>query len=403
MLLSGHTVLDFGGWRAALTGKILSELGADVILVEDLRGRPARRHPPFASAAEKPDASSASFIAYSAGKRSLALDFSAPGAREVITNLVRQASFIVESLPSTSVSDLGLTAEDVQEANSRVILVSVTAFGRQFVDELLEGADSLSVAATSGFLYTTGTPDRPPVNVAGDQPFLHASSYAATGALLAHRSRRQTGHGGHVDVSAQEAMELTLGPVMPAWQVDQRISKRVGNSLPGREHPRSAHRTADGWVTFSAVLGRPERVIAWMAERGEPGTEELREMIGDGLDTQRDSDEKLKAIEEKFEVFLSKITRKEAWEAALERRFMMFPVNSVEDMVASPIHADRCFFSDQALEHNPAVLYPSRLIPGVPSRSRMRVESLGESTFEVLRQFGFDEASIEGLWRNGTI
>ena len=140
-----------------------------------------------------------------------------------------------------------------------------------------------------------------------------------------------------------------------------------------------------------------------MAERGEPGTEELREMIGDGLDTQRDSDEKLKAIEEKFEVFLAKTTRKEAWEAALERRFMMFPVNSIEDMVASPIHTDRCFFSDQALEHNPAVLYPSRLIPGVPSRSRMRVESLGESTFEVLRQFGFDEASIEGLWRNGTI
>ena len=403
MLLSGHLVLDFGGWRAALTGKILSELGADVILVEDLHGTQARRHPPFASASAEPDAASASFVAYGAGKRSLALDFSAPAARETISWLVRQASFIVESLPSPVLRDLGLTALDVQEANSRAILVSVSAFGRQCDDPLIEDADSLSVAAASGFLYTTGTPDRPPVNVAGDQPFLHASSYGATGALLAHRSRRQTGLGGHVDVSAQEAMALTLGPVMPAWQVDERISRRVGNSLPGREHPRSAHATADGWVTFSAVLGRPDRVITWMEELGESGTAELREMIGDGLDTQRDSDEKLKAIEQRFEVFLAKTKRAEAWEAALERRFMMFPINSVEDMVKSSVHADRGFFSDAVLEHIPPVQYPTRLLPGVSSRKGMRVEGLGESTFDVLRQFGFAEASIEALWRDGTI
>lgn len=402
-ILAGHLVLDFGGWRAALTGKILSELGAEVVMVEDRRDPDARRHPPYAPDSVGPDVTSASFMAYQAGKRSVALDFGSQASHKIISALICRASFIIESVPRRMLAPLGLSAAQVQESNPGAILVSVTAFGRQCEEELFERADSLAVAASSGFLYTTGTPDRPPVMVSGDQPFLHASSYAATAALLAHRARRRSGVGGHIDASAQEAMALTLGPVMPAWQVDERISKRVGNSLPGRDHPRSAHRTLDGWVTFSAVLGRPDRVISWMEERGEPGTDELREMIGEGLDIQRDSDEKLKAIEDRFESFLAKITRAEAWEAALSRRFMMFPVNTIEDMIRSPIHEDRQFFSDTTLTDERPVQYPTRLLPHVQSRTDQRVEHVGESTIEILRRIGLTEIEVEALWRDGTI
>jgi len=401
-VLNGHVALDFGGWKGAFAGKLLAELGAEVILVENIRDIEARRRPPFLSGARDPDCASASFVAYNAGKKSLALDFEAGGVRDVVRSLLGQASFIVESLPGADVRRLGLSFEEVRAVNPEAIIVSVTAFGRACDDPLMERADSLAVAAASGFLYTTGTPDRAPVMVAGDQPFLHASSYAVTAALLAHRIRRRTGRGTHVDVSAQEAMALTLGPVMPAWQVDQRVSKRVGNSLPGRDHPRSAHAVADGWVTFSAVLGRPERVIAWMEERGEPGTSELRDRIGSGLNVQTDSDEKLRDIEERFEAFLAKVTRAEAWEAALDRRFMMFPVNSMEDIIASPIHEERGFLSTASLESEPPVHYPTRLIPHIAS-GRQRVERRGESTLNILRRFGFDEPRITSLWRDGVI
>src|SRR5215471_3203075 len=119
MLLDGYRVLDLTGPLGFLCGKILADLGADVIKVEPPGGDPARRSQSFF------------WQAHNANKRGIALDLEARAGRESLRRLARKADFVLETFPPGTMESWGLGYSDLKQINLGLILVSITPYGQQ--------------------------------------------------------------------------------------------------------------------------------------------------------------------------------------------------------------------------------------------------------------------------------
>src|SRR6185436_15659148 len=110
-------------------GKLLADMGADVILVEPPGGDPARNYPPFAG--DEPGAErSLWWWQYHTSKRGVVLDLDQPGDRERFRALIASADVLLESEPGARLAELGLDYDDLKGLRADLIHVSMTPFGR---------------------------------------------------------------------------------------------------------------------------------------------------------------------------------------------------------------------------------------------------------------------------------
>jgi crotonobetainyl-CoA:carnitine CoA-transferase CaiB-like acyl-CoA transferase len=229
LLLPPWRVLDLADERGAFCGKLLADLGADVVKVEPPAGDPARRRPPFFPGRETPE-TSLDFLAFNTNKRSLALDVTDPEGRACFLDLVRHADAVVESFAPGRLDELGLGWATLREANPRLVLASITPYG-QTGPRRLDRSSDLVAMATSGFMQITGDPDGPPMRLGNEQSRFAPALYAALGvvAALVHRDWHGA-PGQRVDVSMQEALlafYLEQHPVL-FWTMRRKNVIRVG-------------------------------------------------------------------------------------------------------------------------------------------------------------------------------
>ena len=128
-LLSPYRVLDLTGQEGLLCGKILADLGADVIQIEPPEGNPARNIGPFFNNDAHPERS-LFWWAYSANKRSMTLNLHTTGGRDILRRMVKEADFLIESFPPGHMAELGLGYEDLEKINPGLVMVSITPFGQ---------------------------------------------------------------------------------------------------------------------------------------------------------------------------------------------------------------------------------------------------------------------------------
>src|SRR5579872_4490572 len=135
----------------------LGDLGADVVKIEEPReGDEARRFgPPFQGG------ESAYFLSVNRNKRSCVIDLKAPAGAELVRRLATAADVVVENFRPGTLERLGLGYETLSAANPRLILCSVTGFGRSGPDAARPGYD-LIVQGESGLMDVTGEADGPP-------------------------------------------------------------------------------------------------------------------------------------------------------------------------------------------------------------------------------------------------
>ncbi len=95
-MLSPYRVLDLTDERGLLCGKILADLGADVLQIEPPAGSSARRIAPFYRDEPSPD-HSLFWWAYAANKRSITLDVARADGKALLERLVASAHFLIES------------------------------------------------------------------------------------------------------------------------------------------------------------------------------------------------------------------------------------------------------------------------------------------------------------------
>ena len=232
-LLYPYRVLDLTGERGQACGKLLADLGADVIKVEPPEGDPVRRRGPFVDDESGPDRS-LRWLAWNANKRSVSLDLNDAAGRDQFLRLVRSADFVLESFAPGYLAQLRLGYDELAQVNPSLILVSISPFGQSGPYRDYKATD-IVCWAMSGFMSIAGEGERPPAQISDNaQSFLNACGDAAIGALIALEQRRRTGRGQHVDVSAQEATARATFQISASWDLNRRNLARGELATPAR-------------------------------------------------------------------------------------------------------------------------------------------------------------------------
>jgi crotonobetainyl-CoA:carnitine CoA-transferase CaiB-like acyl-CoA transferase len=256
-----------------LTGRLLAEMGADVVKVEPAEGAPSRHTGPFIDGVADPDGSLA-FRFYNADKRSVVVDLAAATGVAELHDLVASADVFVCTLQPRRLAELGLDLERLVADHPSLVVVSVTPFGLRGPWADHQSSDLVALA-TSGLLITSGYDDHslPPIRPGGDQAFHTAASFAHIATTLALLQRRRTGRGGLVDVSVHDACIVTVELANPYWFYPRVLVQRqtCRHAQPTATQP-ALFQCGDGrYVYFALILAdqKPwQSLVAWMDGMG---------------------------------------------------------------------------------------------------------------------------------------
>ncbi|MBS1868430.1 MAG: CoA transferase [Actinobacteria bacterium] len=259
-LLEGYVVLDLADLRGQFAGKLLADLGAEVIKIEPPEGDPVRRMGPFRNDEEGPD-ESLRFGFLNAGKSSVVLDLDAPDGREAFLRLVESADVVLESFDPGTLERRGLGRDVLSQRNPGLVVTSVTSFGQEGpYREYL--APHLVAFAMSGLMYVAGNPVEAPTCAPETQGFYYACVHAAYGTLLALWEREQRGHGELVDVSVQETL-ATQEHLLRIFGSTGRNVERHGSQHPFAA-PANVFPASDGFVfLFASRVHWPKLLEVW--------------------------------------------------------------------------------------------------------------------------------------------
>jgi len=383
--LSDLRVVELGRYIAApYCSKLLADLGAEVVKVEDPQGDPARYAGPFPG--DKPHAErSALFLYLNTNKKSITLDVRAPGGARILQQLLRDTDVLVEDNAPGEAASLGLDFRSLHRSNPRLIVTSITPFGQTGPYRDFKATD-LIANHMSGLAFSTTSritdASQEPLQAGGKQGDFTAGLTGAVGTMLALFSRDLSGEGQHVDISIQESLAAFV-----RWEVGfythdfdglykQLWAKRASGSGKGAT---GLFPCKDGYVS----MGTREQ-YQWEAFVDMLGNQQLRE-------DPRFSSILLRIlnwpmIEPLVLDWMSKHTKEEIFRESQARRVPAFPCNTTGEVYESAQIKAREYFVE--VEHPELGLVTC---PGAPyklSRTPWRVRQtaprLGEHNQEIL-------------------
>ncbi len=266
--LAGVRVLELADRSAALGGRVLADLGAEVILVEPPGGAPVRHEAPYL--ADEPGAERAFAHLYlNTNKRSVVLDLDAPDDRARFVDLVATADVLLETLPPGRLDELGLGHAALRAVNPGLVQCSVTPFGL-FSPWRHRKANDLVAGAAGGLIQVSGEPGGVPMQGGAHPSYIMAGLAAASAVTVALHQRdfgNGAGSGVHIDLSTQEATALAV--MQTAWPAQWPWQGRI----PARPGLSAALACRDG--KYVSLLVRPDRFVeflAWADAVGVPHT-----------------------------------------------------------------------------------------------------------------------------------
>lgn len=354
-LLAGYRALDLTGEFGFLCGKVLADLGVDVVKVEPPGGDPGRSIGPFYHDQVDPQRS-LTWYAWNANKRGITLNLELPSGQDLFRRLLPTTDFVLESFPPGYLRRLGLDYGSLREINPRLVMTSITPFG-QDGPQASYLADDLEVMAASGCMYLIGDPEREPLRVSEPQAPLWTGLHAAAGTLIAHYHRELSGRGQHVDVSGQATMLWATVHAPLFWDMNREQQGRAGAYLVGRSITGSRFRTIwpckDGYVTFTLYGGPAGRrtnkaLTDWMDSHGL-APDFMKTADWDQFDVNTVNQAEVDRLEAAIGPFLMQLTKVEFLKGVVERDMLGYPVASVDTLLIDPQLQARDFW--QQVEH----------------------------------------------------
>src|SRR5437660_4288228 len=212
--LSGIRVLDAARVLAGpFCGQLLADLGADVIKLERPGvGDDTRAWgPPFTA-----DGLSAYYLSCNRSKRSVTLDIADPEGHDLFHRLLATSDVLIENFRTDSAEKLGLTPEAVLARHPRLVVCSISGFGRTGPLRDAPGYD-FAVQALSGLMSITGPAEGPPCKVGVAAADVPTGLYAATAILACLHARQQSGHGYAIDLALQDCALASQAHVAQAY------------------------------------------------------------------------------------------------------------------------------------------------------------------------------------------
>lgn len=331
-------------------GRMLADLGADVVQVEPPGGSTTRRLSPRSTHG------SCVFDAWAANKRGIVLDLDGDEGQRRLRELVKNADFLIESADHGVMAARGLSWTDLSVLNPSLVYVSITAFGSTGPKSEYAPADLVAWAA-GGPLDPHRGSNETPLRTSIPQGLVHAATDAVCAALIAHRSRLRTGVGQHVDVSAQASLGLaTLAKVLAAAVGDNDAMPKAGTDQSGSgssTDPRlKKWRCLDGLIEMHLGIGPASgkftnSLFQWIDESsGLPPRfkyvdwQQAPRMLLQGTLTEDD----IRSARCIVRDFFAALTKGEVLQAALDRKLLCVPVHDTHDVSVSPQLSSRGFW-----------------------------------------------------------
>ncbi|HVN98007.1 MAG TPA: CoA transferase [Syntrophorhabdaceae bacterium] len=410
-LLSGCRALDLTNENGFLCGKILSDLGVDVVKVEPPGGDPARRIGPFWH--DIPDLEKSLYwFAYNSNKRGITLNLETADGRDIFKSLVKKSDFVIESFRPGSMENMGLGYDVLTSLNEGIILTSITPFGQSGPYRDYEGPD-LVVMGMSGELYLTGDADRPPVNISIPQACLHAGADAGVGSMIAYYHKHRTGKGQHVDVSMQQSTAWFLAMAIPYYEMAGVMMSRVGTFRSGSASgtvQRQVWPCKDGYVFFFMLGGAQgaktcRALVKWMNDLGL-SNEFLNAYEWEQFDMASATQDLIDRISAPIEEFFRTRTKKEVLEAAMARNISVCPLFSMQDEANDPHLAYRGYWKEITHpELDVSITYPKQFVRSSEKEiaTRFRAPLIGEHNREIYEELGFSPIKLAALKQAGVI
>jgi crotonobetainyl-CoA:carnitine CoA-transferase CaiB-like acyl-CoA transferase len=399
--LSGRRVLEIADETGVYCGKLMADMGADVIKVERPGGDATRRIPPFLH--DRPGTDRSLFFLYmNTNKRGVSLDLEQQAGRSLLHRLVRSVDIVIETLPPGRLDELGAGFESMRAERPDLVVTSITGFG-QIGPHATWRSNDLVAGAMGGAMYVTGEADDPPVNMASAQNHLMASTTAASSSLIALLHAGRTGVGQQVDISVQETT-LAVSHItgVGRWLEDGLIPRRVGTALTAST-PSGAYPCRDGQIYL--MVNRPahwKALAKWIHE--ETGNEEVLLPIFEGPSSNRQE------YRELIDLFISDMTKEHSVEEIFhegQRRHIAFtPLNSTEQAARGDHLQSRGYFIEVDHPATGPIHYPSApyRFERTPWSIRRPAPRVGEHNEEVyLGELGLDADELASLRERGVV
>ncbi|MFC1535117.1 CaiB/BaiF CoA transferase family protein [Thermodesulfobacteriota bacterium] len=413
-LLGPYRALDLTDEKGFLCGRLLGDLGADVIKIEKPGGDPSRNIGPFYH--DTPDSEKSLYwFAYNTNKRGITLDIETTDGKELFKRLVKTADWVIESFEPGYLEGIDLGYEALNKVNQGIIVASISPFGQSGPYKDYKGSD-LVCTALGGYLYLCGDRDRAPVRVGMNQAYLHAGAEAADGAVAALHYRSMTGEGQQVDIAVQHSQHIQLLAAAPNWDLRGVNEERQGINAkrPGAKFIMPAHyECKDGYLYFHFVGGlmggrSNTELVKWMESEGF-ATEFIKSIDWFKFDIMAPEvdQEFVNHIIGPISEFFKQYTKKELLEGGAERHIMLFPLGNMQDNLTSPQLAAREFWTQ--LEHPEladTITYPGPYIKmsETPLPIQSRAPLIGEHNEEIfVDELGLSQKELIILKQGGII
>jgi crotonobetainyl-CoA:carnitine CoA-transferase CaiB-like acyl-CoA transferase len=409
-LLGGYRGLDLTDEKGLLCGRILADLGAEVIKIEPTQGDPARRLGPFYRDIPHPE-HSLYWLAYNVNKKGITLDIKTRDGQELFMQLVKKVDFVLESFSPGYLERLGLGYSKLSEVNPHLVVTSITPFGHTGPYQNDKASD-ITLMAMGGYTYMTGEPDRPPLRISFDQAYLHAASEAAVATLVALYYRGISGEGQHIDVSAQASLIYSTVNAIPFWELNQVILGRAGSYRVGltAAKQRQLWECKDGYVIFyfaGGAFGAKSNaaLVDWLNSEGL--ADDFVKGIGwETFDMATATEEVEDHLEKLVASLFKRYTAGELYEQAIRRGLTLCPVSTPREIVENPqLKARDYWVKVRHDELGQSFGYPGPFVKySKASRPYHRAPLIGEHNKEIYQDgLGLSEKQLVMLKQAGVI
>jgi crotonobetainyl-CoA:carnitine CoA-transferase CaiB-like acyl-CoA transferase len=410
--LAGLRVLELADEKGQFCGKLLGDLGADVVKIEPPGGEPNRHVGPFLDDIPHPERS-LSFWHYNTSKRSITLHLATADGRQIFSRLAGTADVILETFRPGFLASLELGYESLREQNPRLIMCSLTPFGQTGPWRDYLSSDLLHMAA-GGEMASCGydeadVADAPPIAPGGGNAWHMGCHFAYMGIMAALVHRTVAGQGQYIDVSIHEACALTTEAAIANYVYRGEVLRRQ----TGRHHaagatPRTQFRAKDGTYVCALVGGRLNpKFVRDLAELLDSYG-----MAGDLKDPKYQDQAFITAntshiIDDLVADFIASLPAEEVYHAAQARGFTWGAVRAPEMLLDDGHLHDRGFWKQ--VEHpeiGRSFVYPGEaaIYNGSPWRISRRAPLVGEHNTEIFcDELGLSRGELLVLAENRAI